>query len=95
MAEPPDRTDKILWGLHELLMDENSSIHFSDFQEISDSMINGYARFVKLGLPGHTVAFAMLGATVNLYRMFDLHDQLPDLLRGLATSIEQGDQKAN
>ena len=94
MADPPDRTSKILEGLHELLMDENSSLHFADFQEISESMMNGYARFVKLGLPGQTVALAMLGATVNLYQMFDMHEDLPDLLRGLATRLE-GDQPAN
>lgn len=94
MADPPDRARTILEGLHELLLDENTSLHFTDFQEISESMMNGYARFVKLGLPGQTVALAMLGATVNLYQMFDMHDDLPDLLRGLATRLE-GDQITN
>ena len=88
MAEPPERSRKIIEGLHDLLLDENSSLHFADFQEISENMMNGYARFVKLGLPGQTVALAMLGATVNLYEMFGMRDDLPDLLRGLASRIE-------
>lgn len=78
-----------------MLLDENSTIHFAEFQEISDTMMDGYARFIRLGLPGQTVALAMLGATVNLYRLFDMHDELPDVLRGLASQIEQGEQKSN
>lgn len=95
VENPPDRTRKILEGLHNLLLDENSTIHFAEFNEISDTMMDGYARFIRLGLPGQTVALAMLGATVNLYRLFDMRDELPDILRGLASQIEQGEQKSN
>lgn len=89
MKRPRKTVQPTLEGLKTLMSDENSSLHFSDFSEISETMMDGYARFVRLGLPGHTVALAMLGATVNLYRMFGLDKELPDLLRGLATSIEQ------
>lgn len=78
-----------------MALDENSTIHFAEFQDISDTMMDGYARFIRLGLPGQTVALAMLGATVNLYRLFDMRDQLPEVLRGLASQIEQGEQKSN
>lgn len=94
MTDPPDRANRIKEGWYELLLDENSSIPFAEFQEISESMMNSYARFVKVGLPGQTVALAMLGATVNLYQMFDMDEELPPLLRGLATWLEN-EQKAN
>ena len=92
MGRDKKKSKKAVEGFKHLMSDQNSSLHFSDFSEISETMMNGYARFVKLGLPGQTVALAMLGATVNLYRMFEIDDQLPDLLRGLATSIEQDGQ---
>ncbi|MBA3055057.1 MAG: hypothetical protein FP826_09010 [Sphingomonadales bacterium] len=91
MAKPPDRSRKVLEELHELLMDNNSSVHFSEFFEISETMMNGYARLVALGHPGQTVALAMLGATINLYEMFGMHEELPELLRVLATRIESKD----
>ncbi|MBS0474545.1 MAG: hypothetical protein JSR28_05265 [Proteobacteria bacterium] len=95
MTDANDRSRKALEGLHNLLTDENSSLHFSDFHEISESMMSGYARFVKLGVPGQTVALAMLGATVNLYRMFEMQEELPDLLRGLASSLESERRQSN
>ncbi|MFC0588221.1 hypothetical protein ACFFF7_02215 [Novosphingobium aquiterrae] len=89
MKRPKKSANPAAEGLKSLMLDQNSSLHFADFSEISETMMNGYARFVRLGMPGHTVALAMLGATVNLYRMFELDEELPDLLRGLATRIEQ------
>jgi len=94
MGRVKKKSKKAVEGLKHLMSDQNSSLHFSDFSEISETMMSGYARFVKLGVPGQTVALAMLGATVNLYRMFEMDDELPDLLRGLASRIEQ-DGRAN
>jgi len=88
MVEPPDHSRKILEGLSALFKANTSSVHFEEFLEISESMMNGYARFVKLGLPGPMIALAMLGATVNLYEMFDMRDELPELLRALANRLE-------
>ncbi|WP_296676794.1 hypothetical protein [Novosphingobium sp.] len=89
MKRPKKTVKPAVEGLKSLISDQNSSPHFADFSEISETMVNGYARLVRLGMPGHTVALAMLGATVNLYRMFGLDEELPELLRGLATSIEK------
>jgi hypothetical protein len=76
-----------------LIVGEDAPFHFAEFEDVSRSMLNGYARLTQLGLPGETVAHAMLGATVNLYQMFDMHDDLPELLRALALRLE-GDQMA-
>ena len=82
----------MLTGLHQLLDDTNGAIHFSELSEISDAMLEGYACLVRDGRPGHTVAIAMLGATLNLYELFGLRSELPDLLRGLADKIEDNPQ---
>lgn len=73
-------------------MIEASHLHFSEFHDVSQCMLNGYARFTEMGLPGQTVALAMLDATVNLYQLFDMHDDLPELLRAVALRIESGEQ---
>ena len=52
-------------------------------------MMEGYARFVRLGLPGQTIGLAMLGATINLFDLFDMGADLPHLLRGLADKLEE------
>lgn len=81
---PPDTA---AMAMNELLMDRGA-LHFSEFSSISDGMMDGYAHFVRLGLPGHTVALAMLGGALNLYDMFGLRASLPELLRNVADSID-------
>lgn len=82
-----DRMDVLLKGYHHLLEDETSPC-FSDFIEVSECLMEGYARFVRLGVPGQTVAPAMLGATMNIYEMCGLLHELPPVLRNLADRIE-------
>ena len=53
-------------------------------------MLEGYRKLVGEGFPPGTVAFAMLGATVNLYQMFGITQSLPDTLRAIADRIEEG-----
>lgn len=76
-------------AINELLMDR-SALHFSDFANVSEGMMDGYAHFVRLGMPGHTVALAMLGGALNLYDMFGLRATLPELLRSVADQLESG-----
>lgn len=78
--------------LFALFDDEDSPLAISDFVEVSETMMNGYAQFAQQGLPGKMVAFAMLGATINLYRLFGIHDELPTILRGMANRIESGEE---
>lgn len=87
MDERNDRSQRLLKTLFELFKDE-SSLHFSDFIEVSESFIKGYSRFEKLGMPGKTVCLAMLGATLNMFNMLGMADELPHLLRHLADEIE-------
>lgn len=87
MADPRKKTHALFQELHRLMKNE-SSLHFNDFAEVSDALMEGYTRFACNGLPGHTVALAMLGATVNVYTMFGMEDELPGLLRALADLIE-------
>lgn len=91
MSEPNDQLQFLLDGFQELMNDENSH-HLSDFMEVSESFTEGYARFVRLGLPCQTIGLAMLNATVNLYHMFGMQQDLPDLFRLLADKIEKENQ---
>lgn len=74
--------------MQDLLRDE-ISLHFSDFAEVADSFVEGYAKFSELGLPDQTIALAMLGATINIYEMFGKRAELPALFRALADKIEE------
>lgn len=80
-------------GIYNLLMD-SASPHYSEFRMVSQNMLDGYSRFISLGLPADTVARAMLGGTLNLYYLFDMKLELPELLRALADYIE-GEIQAN
>ena len=85
---PEIRSRWLLDSLKHSLM-SHDPMHFQDFLEISDSMMEGYARFIRLGLPGQTIGLAMLGATINLFDLFDMGEDLPHLLRGLADKLEE------
>lgn len=85
-SEPLSAEEKAR-GLYEFLMEPDRP-HFSDFTTVSESMMDGYAQFISLGLPRHTIALAMLGGAVNLYQLFDMRGELPALLRSIADLIE-------
>lgn len=88
MTRSTKQSLELIKGLHELILENKDPLTLSDFAEVSASMMEGYARFVRIGLPGQTVALAMLGATINLYDMFGMRSDLPDILRGMASRIE-------
>jgi hypothetical protein len=88
MTESIELYSKAVTNFSDLLTGEFGAFHHAEFQDVSRTMLNGYSRFTNLGIPGQTVAHAMLSATVNLYRMFDMYDGLPDLLRELALRME-------
>ena len=75
----------LLEELQELLKNEDSFL-LRDFEEVAQSFVSGYGRFVRSGVPSSTI-----GATLNLYAMFDMEDELPDLLRSLADKMENKD----
>jgi hypothetical protein len=85
------RPENLSYDLYTFLM-EPSGPHFTDFLTVSETMLDGYARFTDLGLPGHTIALAMLGGAINLYAMFDMRADLPGLLRSVADRIEDGSE---
>jgi len=72
-------------------MVDESSVHFSDFADVTHSFVDGYTRIVRLGVPEQVVGLAMLGATINLYNLFEMNEELPAILRSLADRIEAGD----
>jgi len=88
MTRSTERSIDLMKGLHELILENSDPLTLSDFADVSASMMEGYARFVRIGLPGQTVALAMLGATINLYEMFGMRSDLPEILRVLASRIE-------
>ena len=86
----PDDEDPRLIALkllEDLLMDQSSGT-FHDFGAVSNEMLKGYSKLVSIGLPPNSIAMAMLGATVNLYRMFDMTNELPATLRALADQLD-------
>lgn len=87
MGSPDDNNRKLLKSLHDLMLDE-SSLHFSDFLEVCDAFVKGYSKFERTGVPGPAVALAMLGASLNMFDLFGIRHELPELLRGLAEKIE-------
>jgi hypothetical protein len=85
-----DRKDRISWLLQDPTdspVDQDSP-HFREFQQVSEDFLRGYRRFVDLGFPSEAIGLAMLGATINMYTMLEIHEQLPDLFRKLADKIE-------
>lgn len=87
MTDPKDKTPWLLQDFGDFQVDRDSP-HFREFQEISENFVRGYKRFAELGFPSETIGLAMLGATVNLYRMLEISHQLPDLLRKVAQRVE-------
>ncbi|WP_343612219.1 hypothetical protein [Novosphingobium sp.] len=69
-------------------------IDFSDFAEVAQVFTDSYARLIRNGSPASEIAWAMLGATLNIYEMFGLRNELPSLFRNLADEIEM-DAKIN
>lgn len=90
MTEPEGKIPWLLQDLNDILVSRDSP-HFREFQEVAENFIRGYRRFVDLGLPGETIGLAMLGATINMYTMLEIRNQLPDLFRKLAQRIETGE----
>lgn len=87
MTDQDDKTPWLFQDFNELLVDRDSP-HFREFQEVAENFIRGYKRFVDLGFPSETIGLAMLGATINMYNMLEIREQLPDLLRKVALRIE-------
>lgn len=85
-SKPPDRTLSL--DVFETLAGHNSTMQFRDLTEVSEALMAGYARFVRQGVPREMVGYAMLGATINLYDIFDMQAGLPELLRHAADRIE-------
>lgn len=78
--------------LDEIFIDNGGSVSFTEFHKISESMMSGYAKFQQRGVPGDMIALAMLGATINLFDLFEMSDELPDLLRSIASRIEDSSE---
>jgi hypothetical protein len=91
MSKPTGWSLNVIRGLHEFILDDGNPLALAEFADVSASMMDGYARFVSIGLPGQTIALAMLGATINLYDMFGIRDDLPELLRAMANRLEADD----
>ena len=64
------------------------SLKLGDFMDVSNSFVEAYTRMLQSGMPQDSIAAAMLGATVNVYEMFGLRMELPELLREVADEIE-------
>lgn len=73
---------------------DQRTIDFSDFAEVAQVFTDSYARLIRNGTPASEIAWAMLGATLNIYEMFGLRGELPGLFRNLADEIEM-DTKIN
>jgi hypothetical protein len=59
------------------------------FSDISGQLMDSYAKLVELGLPSASIAAAMMGATLNFYKAFDMTEELPNMLRSIADMLEK------
>ena len=66
----------------------DSALDINDFLEVSDALLNGYFDLVNKGQSPPTIGLAMLGATVNLYHMFNMEQELVHLLRVVANGLD-------
>lgn len=73
----------------DMFAEYGAAIHYRELTEVSEALMASYARLIRDGIPCELVAFAMLGATINLYDMFEKRAGLPELLREMAIRIEQ------
>ncbi len=64
------------------------TLDFRDLLEVSDALMAGYMRLARKGAAKESVGVAMLCAAINIYDVFEMRSELPDLLRGLASRIE-------
>ena len=67
---------------------EGSELSFSDFVEVSDKLFGGYCDLLEKGGTPPAIAMAMLGTTVNLYRLFEMEGDLAPLLRAIANDLD-------
>lgn len=88
MPNNVDRSDMLLSGLLHASDDREGSLHYKECSNISDALLKQYASLVTEGRSGRIIALAMLAATLNVYDMFGLESELPDLFRNLADKIE-------
>lgn len=79
--------------ISDLVCDE-TSLDQGEFSKIAELFLNSYTDIVQKGFPAGTIALAMLGATLNMYKMFELQADLPDILRSVADRIE-GESELN
>ena len=87
LSNRQDHAQKSVEGVDGLINDD-SSLDFTDFLDVSNSLLNGYVDIVNKGLPPPKIGLAMLGATVNLYQMFDMEGELVHLLRAVANGLD-------
>ena len=76
-------------AMTDLISAESSRANFKIFSSISERFIAEYKEIQELGLPGQTVAFAMLCASVNMYALTGSQKVLPQVLRQLADLLDE------
>lgn len=62
---------------------------FRDFMAVSNKVLEGYSDLAKRGFRPEALSLAMVGAVVNFHQMFNMSDQLPDILRGVADRLDE------
>lgn len=72
------------------MIDQETSLE--PFVDVSMRLLEGYAELARAGFRPESVGLAMLGASINFYRMFNLETALPDTLRAMADHIETGNE---
>lgn len=71
-------------------IDGGKAIDFRDLVEVSDAFAAGYLRLAREGASKRSVGITMLYAAVNVFDLFDMRAELPELLRCLASEIDSG-----
>lgn len=87
MSDHGDAIRQSLEALYDLHA-AGGAVSFTEFAAVSHALFAGYCQLLDKGRTPPGVALAMLGSTVNLYRIFDMESELAPLLRSLAIQFD-------
>ena len=69
---------------------EEDVILADEMGEVANELLRGYLALIERGHHQSTIAEAMLAATVNLFDVLDLNNEVPALLRTIADRLDKG-----
>ena len=89
MARHENIPDSLLSFLRDILESKGTEIDFKVFSSVSERFVKEYKQLQRHGMPGQTIAIAMLCATMNMFSLLGNEQDLPQILRELADLLDK------